>query len=100
MLLQYLSEGSSSIAARSRHIFEELLPQVDGALMSHLQSLDIVPQVFLIRWVRLLFVREFAFEDVLCLWDVIFAEDPSLELVDYICLVSRAKLSQSPPRRY
>ncbi|GIZ39701.1 hypothetical protein CKM354_000307500 [Cercospora kikuchii] len=82
----YLSEGSSSIAARSRHIFEELLPQVDGALMSHLQSLDIVPQVFLIRWVRLLFVREFAFEDVLCLWDVIFAEDPSLELVDYICL--------------
>ncbi|KAM3415265.1 hypothetical protein BST61_g8795 [Cercospora zeina] len=82
----YLSEGSASIAVRSRHIFEELLPQVDGALMSHLRSLDIVPQVFLIRWVRLLFVREFAFEDVLCLWDVLFAEDPSLELVDYICL--------------
>lgn len=68
--------------------------------MTHLKSLDIVPQVFLIRWVRLLFVREFAFEDVLCLWDVIFAEDPSLELVDYICLVSRAKLSQSPPQKY
>ncbi|SMR50824.1 unnamed protein product [Zymoseptoria tritici ST99CH_1A5] len=82
----YLSEGPVSIASRSYHIFNELLPQVDPELMKHLDSLDIVPQVFLIRWIRLLFGREFDFEAVLTLWDVIFAEDTSLELVDHVCL--------------
>ncbi|EME48684.1 hypothetical protein DOTSEDRAFT_67654 [Dothistroma septosporum NZE10] len=82
----YLSEGPVSIASRSRHIFSELLPQVDPDLVKHLEGLDIVPQVFLIRWIRLLFGREFDFVNVLALWDVIFAEDSSLEIVDYICL--------------
>lgn len=54
--------------------------------MKHLQGLDIVPQVFLIRWIRLLFGREFEFESAMTLWDVMFAQDSSLEVVDYICL--------------
>lgn len=32
--------------------------------------------------------REFEFDSVLALWDVIFAEDASLEIVNHICLVS------------
>lgn len=59
---------------------------MDPELKTHLEGLDIVPQVFLIRWIRLLFGREFDFQSVLTLWDVIFAEDPSLEIVDHICL--------------
>lgn len=55
-------------------------------MVKHLEGLDIVPQVFLIRWIRLLFGREFEFEDVLSLWDIIFAEDNTLEMVDYVCL--------------
>lgn len=38
------------------------------------------------RWIRLLFGREFGFDDVLSMWDAIFADDPSLEIVDLICL--------------
>jgi TBC1 domain family protein 5 len=38
------------------------------------------------RWIRLLFGREFPFDDLLRVWDLLFAEDPSLELVDYICI--------------
>ena len=38
------------------------------------------------RWVRLLFGREFPFEQLLILWDTIFAFDPSLELIDLICV--------------
>jgi hypothetical protein len=38
------------------------------------------------RWIRLLFGREFPFEQVLSLWDTIFAYDPSLELIDFICI--------------
>jgi hypothetical protein len=38
------------------------------------------------RWIRLLFGREFPFEDLLALWDKLFAEDPDLELIDMICV--------------
>lgn len=38
------------------------------------------------RWIRLLFGREFPFDDVLELWDVLLAEDPALDLVDMVCV--------------
>lgn len=78
--------AENPIVSRSRKIFAELLPLVDGDLSQHLERVDIVPQVFLIRWIRLIFGREFAFDDLLTIWDVIFAEDPTLEIVDHICL--------------
>lgn len=39
------------------------------------------------RWLRLLFGREFPLPQVYLLWDVVFADDASLSLVDFICLV-------------
>ena len=36
------------------------------------------------RWIRLLFGREFPMDDVLVLWDALFADGPMLDLVDYI----------------
>ncbi|KAK0312770.1 hypothetical protein LTR01_002432 [Friedmanniomyces endolithicus] len=78
--------GENAIVHRSRRIFEEMLPKVDPELAQHLRTNDIVPQIFLMRWIRLLFGREFGFDDVLSMWDVIFAEDPTLEIVDHICL--------------
>jgi len=78
--------GENPIVQRSRRIFEEMLPQVDPELAAQLQKADLVPQVFLMRWIRLLFGREFTFDDVLKIWDVIFAEDATLEIVDYVCL--------------
>ena len=36
------------------------------------------------RWLRLLFAREFHINDVLRLWDGIFADDPRLSVVDYM----------------
>ena len=36
------------------------------------------------RWLRLLFGREFAMQDLLVLWDAIFADGISFDLVDYI----------------
>lgn len=74
------------MVARSRRIFGEMLSLVDEKLAQHLEQIDIVPQVFLIRWIRLLFGREFSFDEMLTLWDVIFAEDSSLEIVDHICV--------------
>jgi TBC1 domain family protein 5 len=72
---------------RSKRIVFDSLSQVDPELASHLEKLDIMPQVFLMRWIRLLFGREFPFDDLLTMWDVVFANDASLEIVDHICLV-------------
>ena len=44
-----------------------------------------VPVFFLCsRWIRLLFSREFPFLTTLDLWDAIFAEGNTLEIVDYL----------------
>jgi len=36
--------------------------------------------------VRLLFGREFPFSEVLEMWDLLFSQGSSLELVDYVCV--------------
>lgn len=40
--------------------------------------------VFFRRWVRLLFGREFQLQDLLVVWDALFADSITLNLVDYI----------------
>ncbi|MCJ1377915.1 hypothetical protein MMC17_001011 [Xylographa soralifera] len=78
--------SSSPIVERSKRIHEDYLRRVDPELTKHLTTIEILPQIFVIRWIRLLFGREFPFNDVLSLWDVLFAEDAALELVDFVCL--------------
>ncbi|EJT78845.1 hypothetical protein GGTG_03939 [Gaeumannomyces tritici R3-111a-1] len=80
------SGGQSAIVERSRQIHEVTLRSVDPELATHLKALEILPQIFLIRWIRLLFGREFPFEQQLVLWDTMFAFDPSLELIDLVCI--------------
>ncbi|KAF2850160.1 RabGAP/TBC [Plenodomus tracheiphilus IPT5] len=70
--------------ARSFKIFERYLPKADPELHAHLVKLEIVPQIFLLRWIRLLFGREFPLDDVFDMWDALFAIDSTLELVDMI----------------
>lgn len=76
--------NNSPIVERSKRIHEYYLHHTDPELAEHLSAIEILPQIFLIRWVRLLFGREFPFEDVLALWDILFAEDPGLDLIDLI----------------
>lgn len=52
-----------------------LLSLVDPSLYSHLVELGVEPQYFALRWLRVLFGREFALEDLLVIWDEIFALD-------------------------
>ncbi|KAK4074856.1 uncharacterized protein Triagg1_5005 [Trichoderma aggressivum f. europaeum] len=78
-------EQSSAIVERSKFIHEVCLQKVDPELAAHLASIEILPQIFLIRWIRLLFSREFPFNQFLVLWDTILAVDPSLDLIDLVC---------------
>ncbi|KAL5343335.1 rab-GTPase-TBC domain-containing protein [Aspergillus crustosus] len=74
------------IVLQCEHIHNELLVATDLELADHLQALDILPQIFLTRWMRLLFGREFPFQDMLVIWDFLFAEKLRVELIDFVCV--------------
>ncbi|KAL3642819.1 hypothetical protein CASFOL_013634 [Castilleja foliolosa] len=52
-----------------------LLSIVDPSLHAHLVELGVEPQYFALRWLRVLFGREFSLEDLLIVWDEIFAHE-------------------------
>ncbi|RAL07496.1 GTPase-activating protein GYP6 [Aspergillus homomorphus CBS 101889] len=74
------------IVHQCQRLHSELLVTADVELADHLQTLEILPQIFLTRWMRLLFGREFPFQDVLEIWDLLFAEGLRPELIDYVCV--------------
>ncbi|KKA31181.1 hypothetical protein TD95_004471 [Thielaviopsis punctulata] len=76
----------SPIIARSSYIHDVCLRKVDPELARHFKNIEILPQIFLIRWIRLLFSREFPLHEVLIFWDTLFAVDPDFELIDLICV--------------
>ncbi|KAK9076830.1 hypothetical protein SSX86_005164 [Deinandra increscens subsp. villosa] len=55
----------------------QLLAIVDSSLYAHLTELGVEPQYFALRWLRVLFGREFALEDLLVIWDEILSFDNS-----------------------
>ncbi|RZF47946.1 hypothetical protein LSTR_LSTR008750 [Laodelphax striatellus] len=65
-------------------IEECLLKSKDEVLHKHLTDMKITLPIYGIRWLRLLFGREFPLQDLLVLWDAIFAEGSEFQLVNYI----------------
>ncbi|XP_035212198.1 TBC1 domain family member 5-like isoform X3 [Stegodyphus dumicola] len=76
-------EASNSLAIKLKRIYE-LLRHHDEELFMFLEQMEIIPQIYGIRWLRLLFGREFALHDLLIVWDAIFADSITFCLVDYI----------------
>lgn len=52
-----------------------LLSIADSSLHSHLVELGVEPQYFALRWLRVLFGREFSLENLLVIWDEIFSRE-------------------------
>jgi len=88
------------VVQRCDRVQNRLLRARDVELCSHLQSCQVEPQLYGLRWIRLLLGREFHLEDVLLLWDAIFAdqhgrappageapeEDRCFPLLDHVCV--------------
>ncbi|XP_062195381.1 uncharacterized protein LOC133898717 [Phragmites australis] len=68
--------GSSSsqppVIEASSSLFH-LLSIVEPSLHSHFIELDVEPQYFALRWLRVLFGRELCLNDLLVVWDEVFA---------------------------
>ncbi|KAJ5174944.1 uncharacterized protein N7482_000821 [Penicillium canariense] len=74
------------IVSRCQYLHQEALTIIDHELAEHLHAVDVLPQIFLTRWMRLLFGREFPFDDVLMMWDLLFAHGLRSDLVDFTCI--------------
>eukprot|EP00026_Physarum_polycephalum_P005748 Phypoly_transcript_05786.p1 GENE.Phypoly_transcript_05786~~Phypoly_transcript_05786.p1 ORF type:complete len:554 (+),score=80.11 Phypoly_transcript_05786:209-1870(+) len=80
-------QAATPVVNKCRRIQHLLLKNKDPELHDHLLALKIEPQFYLLRWVRLLLGREFhSLDDLMIIWDAIFAHSPDLVLVDYICV--------------
>lgn len=103
---------SIAIVTKVNRIQDQLVKKHDIELHMHLNRLEIAPQIYGMsvspptvgyapeaffsacnchlcclscsRWVRLLFGREFPLQDLLVVWDALFADSITLDLVDYI----------------
>ncbi|KAJ2449256.1 hypothetical protein EV183_004997 [Coemansia sp. RSA 2336] len=78
-------DAQTPIVAQCQLLLEKLAA-LDPELAAHLRQLDIEPQLFGIRWYRLLFSRELPrLRDVLALWDALFADAAgTLRLADWV----------------
>ncbi|CAG2103528.1 unnamed protein product [Medioppia subpectinata] len=72
----------SVLGVKLKMINEQIVKRHDYELYNHLISMEIAPQIYGIRWMRLLFGREFQMQDLLVVWDAVFAD--GFALCDYI----------------
>ncbi|XP_057778845.1 uncharacterized protein LOC130997525 [Salvia miltiorrhiza] len=77
--------------------FYHLLYNVDSSLHTHLVELGVEPQYFALRWLRVLFGREFSLEDLLVIWDEIFVHENTRSSTAVACdAESNFTLLESP----
>uniref|UniRef100_N1QST2 TBC1 domain family member 5-A-like protein n=2 Tax=Triticinae TaxID=1648030 RepID=N1QST2_AEGTA len=77
------SVGSSSSlppAIEASSALYHLLSIVEPSLHNHFIELKVEPQWFALRWLRVLFGREFGLSDLLVIWDKVFACSNSMLL--------------------
>ncbi len=85
---------------RSDLIIKEKLKSLDNDLYTHFKKIDLNCEVFLQRWLRCIFCREFPIEDVYIIWDIIFydyyvnrnKEKYDFIYMEYICIAMIFKI--------
>ena len=81
-------------------LVKEKLKSLDNDLYSHFKRIDLNCGVFLQRWLRCIFCREFKLDDVYLIWDFVFHNDYvnentqkySFIFMEYICIAMIFKI--------
>jgi len=81
------TKQGQNLPERLEHIQHVLLQRTDPELAAYLHGLQVMPEMYLIRWVRLMFTREIEMPQLLLVWDAIFAMTPDgFGLIDAVCV--------------
>ena len=77
IMSQYFMNASNKevppVVERSQRIQGQFLRAMDSQLSQHLLKINLTPQLYGLRWIRLFFSREFHLRDVCVVCDAIFA---------------------------
>eukprot|EP00249_Psilotum_nudum_P020854 c27876_g2_i2 orf=442-3111(-) len=85
--------GLSPVLEASAALYRAL-SVADFSLYCHLVGLGVEPQFFALRWLRVLFGREFSLDNLLLLWDAIFAaSNTAVPSEENACNISNNKCS-------
>lgn len=77
-------QSEVEVISQLNFIRDKILAKQDQHLHHYLLKMEIPLHIFGIRWLRLLFGREFMLLDLLLLWDAIFADSDRFDLPNYI----------------
>ncbi|XP_072962972.1 uncharacterized protein [Typha angustifolia] len=89
------STGLTPVIEASSALYH-LLSIVDSSLHSHLIELGVEPQYFALRWLRVLFGREFSLENLLVVWDEIFSYSNHISYIDIANIEYNIRLFCAP----
>lgn len=79
--------ASSPLYDQMNSIHHHILRRCDPPTARHLSQLGVEPQMFLLRWVRVLMAREFELPQVWQIWDAIFSLTPSdFSFINVLCV--------------
>lgn len=91
-LSSYVLSGeptSSPLYDQMNSIHNHILGRCDPPLARHLSKLGIEPQMFSLRWVRVLMSREFEMAQVWEVWDAIFSLTPcDFSFINLLCVAA------------
>ncbi|KAE8901111.1 hypothetical protein PF005_g3353 [Phytophthora fragariae] len=78
---------SSPLDDQMNRIHHHILSRCDPPTARHLAKLGVEPQIFLLRWVRVLMAREFETPQVWQIWDAIFSLTPTdFSFINLLCV--------------
>jgi hypothetical protein len=78
---------ASPLDDQMNRIHHHILSRCDPPTARHLAKLGVEPQIFLLRWVRVLMAREFDTPQVWQVWDAIFSLTPSdFSFINLLCV--------------
>ena len=72
--LKEVDAARTALRKRCYKISNHMMREVDPELHKHLQRLEFLPELSLLKWLRVLFSREFTLDATLTVWDYIFAD--------------------------
>ncbi|GLD91860.1 hypothetical protein PINS_up000393 [Pythium insidiosum] len=81
--------ASSPLYDQMNSIHHHVLSRCDPPTARHLSKLGVEPQMFVLRWVRVLMAREFEMAQVWQIWDAIFSLTPSdFSFINLLCVAA------------
>eukprot|EP01126_Amoeba_proteus_P015766 TRINITY_DN1714_c0_g1_i1.p1 TRINITY_DN1714_c0_g1~~TRINITY_DN1714_c0_g1_i1.p1 ORF type:complete len:336 (-),score=58.82 TRINITY_DN1714_c0_g1_i1:320-1327(-) len=89
-----LMNEATPFSEKCHYIHVELLRCTDPGLFTHFCDLDVEPQIYLLRWIRCLFGREFPLEQTLIIWDALFSSNKLSSFVDYVAVAMLVEIRE------